>query len=98
MNTNVEALKALYEALGGDPSEVTEESTIPGMIMQIAGIAGSTVELPKVKNADNGDVLTVVSGKWAKAEIPLELPQVSASNVGMVLQVNAEGKWVAASL
>lgn len=98
MNDNVEALKALYEALGGDPSEVTEESTIPGMIMQLAGVAGSTVELPKVKNTDNGDVLTVVSGKWEKAEIPLELPQVTASNVGMVLQVDAEGKWVAASL
>ena len=28
--------------------------------------------LPTVKSADNGKVLTVVSGKWAAAEIPGE--------------------------
>lgn len=96
--TNVEALKELYVALGGDASEVSNINTIADMVTAIADVAAHTIELPKVKPADNGEVLTVVKGKWDKAEIPLELPQVTASNVGMVLQVDAEGKWVAASL
>ena len=65
---NVNALKALYVALGGNADTVANISLISDMINAIAGIiAGGT--LPAVTAADNGKILTVVSGKWA-AETP----------------------------
>lgn len=90
--TNVEALKALYKALGGDETDVAEITTTADMIAAIATVAASTIELPAVTGADNGDVLTVVSGKWAKATIPSQLPAVSATDNGSVLKV-VEGVW-----
>lgn len=66
--TNVEALKALYVALGGDADDVANVTLISDMINAIAGvISASTPELPEVTAEDNGKVLTVVSGKWAAA-------------------------------
>lgn len=67
MNTTVEALKALYVALGGTATDVENISTIPEIINAIATVAASATaaELPAVKSSDNGKVLTVVSGKWA---------------------------------
>lgn len=93
MDTTIDALKNLYVALGGDVDDVENITIIPDMINAIAEIAGSTLELPKVKTADNGSVLTVVSGKWAKAAIPSQLPAVDVSDAGAVLKVNAEGAW-----
>lgn len=49
-------------------------------------------ELPAVTTSDNGDVLTVVSGAWAKAAPSGGLPAVSASDNGDVLTV-VEGAW-----
>lgn len=54
-------------------------------------------ELPEVTAADNGDVLTVVEGAWAKAEAPTELPSVSSDDNGDVLMV-VNGAWAKASL
>lgn len=68
--TTIEALQNLYKTLGGDASDVANINTIPAMIDALSEIAGSTIELPAVTATDNGDVLTVVAGKWAKAEIP----------------------------
>lgn len=70
--TNVEALKALYLALGGTASTVANITIIPDMINAIAALisSGGTAELPAVTTTDNGKVLTVVSGKWEAAEIP----------------------------
>lgn len=67
MDTTVEALKALYVALGGTADDVANVTLIPDMINAIAIVASSATkaELPAVKAADNGKVLTVVSGKWA---------------------------------
>lgn len=67
MDTTVEALKALYVALGGTAADVANVTLIPDMINAIATVASSATkaELPAVKAADNGKVLTVVSGKWA---------------------------------
>ena len=93
MDTTVEALKNLYVALGGDADDVANITLIPDMINALAAIAGSTLELPKVKSTDNGSVLTVVSGKWAKAAIPSQLPEVDVADAGAVLKVNAEGAW-----
>ena len=53
----------------------------------------SVTELPEVSAADNGYVLMVVNGKWAKAAIPSQLPAVTASDEGDVLKVNSSGEW-----
>lgn len=65
--TNVEALKALYKALGGDESDVAEINTIAEMIAEIAAVAATATapELPAVTAAENGKVLKVANGKWA---------------------------------
>lgn len=72
MDTTVDALKALYAALGGTAADVANITLIPDMINAIATFvaAGGAAELPKVSSSDNGKVLTVVSGKWAKANLP----------------------------
>lgn len=69
MDTTVTALKNLYVAFGGTASDVANVVTIPDMINAIATVAATATaaELPIVKTADNGKVLTVVSGKWAAA-------------------------------
>ncbi len=75
MNTTVEALKALYVALGGSAEDVANITIIPDMINAMVPLATALVsaagekELPAVKAADNDKVLTVVSGKWA-AKLP----------------------------
>lgn len=72
MDTTVQALKALYVALGGSADDVANVVLIPDMINAIATVAATATaaELPKVTSSDNGKVLTVVSGKWAKAALP----------------------------
>lgn len=44
MYGTVNALKGLYEALGGDPSDVTLVTLIPDMIDKITAAAGGVVE------------------------------------------------------
>lgn len=69
MINTIEALQGLYVALGGDLADVANITTIPGMLLAISEVAAAAAsELPAVKSADNGKVLTVVSGKWDKAE------------------------------
>lgn len=72
MNQTVDALKALYAALGGNSTDVADITLIPDMVNAIATLvqSGGTAELPSVKSTDNGKVLTVVSGKWAAANLP----------------------------
>lgn len=72
MDNTIAALQNLYAALGGTPSDVANLTTIPDMINAIATHvgAGGAAELPAVSSTDNGKVLTVVSGKWAKAALP----------------------------
>lgn len=68
--TNVEALKAVYVALGGDADDFTA-TTNDAAIYAIAQVIASTgSELPAVTAADNGKVLTVVEGDWAAAALP----------------------------
>lgn len=50
------------------------------------------VELPEVSAADNGDVLTVVSGVWAKAANTSQLPAVTGADNGKLLGVSS-GVW-----
>lgn len=78
MDNTIQALQKLYVALGGTASDVADIVIIPDMINAIATqaatvvSAANTAELPKVTSTDNGKVLTVVSGKWAKASLPQE--------------------------
>lgn len=67
MAQTVDALKALYVALGGSAEDVADVNLIPDMINAIATVAATATapELPKVTTADNGKVLKVASGKWA---------------------------------
>lgn len=67
MGANVEALKALYVALGGSADDVANITTNDGMFYAIAAIVKP---LPAVSATDNGKVLTVVSGKWEAANLP----------------------------
>ena len=69
MKTTVKELKAYYVERGGSAATVANITTIPDMIAAITQLEHTSpaVELPKVTSTDNGDVLTVVSGKWAKA-------------------------------
>lgn len=77
----IEALKALYVAFGGNLTDtyetiadgvaVSNYTYTPDMIQALAKVApSSSIELPKVTSSDNGKVLTVVSGEWAKADLP----------------------------
>ena len=69
MKTTVKELKAYYVERGGSAATVANITTIPDMIAAITQLEHTSpaVELPKVTSTDNGDVLTVVDGKWAKA-------------------------------
>lgn len=53
--------------------------------------------LPSVTSTDNGKVLTVVSGAWAKANVPTELPSVSSTDNGKFLRV-VDGAWAATTV
>ena len=66
--TNVEALKKVYVALGGDADDFTA-TTNPEAIDLIASVVTAALapELPAVTSEENGDILKVVDGVWAKA-------------------------------
>lgn len=70
--TNVEALKELYVALGGEAADVAGITENAQMIHEIAKIVhggggGGGGGLPDVTAADNGKALTVVDGEWGVA-------------------------------
>lgn len=67
-----DALKNLYVAFGGDADDVATFSNITDVLNAIAThiSEGGVAELPAVTTADNGKVLTVVAGKWDKANLP----------------------------
>ena len=70
MLNTIDALKALYVALGGDADDVADLVIIPELIAAIAEkvedvtAAANTKELPEVSATDNGSVLKVADGKW----------------------------------
>lgn len=92
--TTVEALREVYKSLGGTGTDIKDNMTIPEALAKIATKAAG-VELPAVTAENAGQVLTVnAQGKWVAANIPSQLPAVSApTDVGKVLKVNDEGKW-----
>lgn len=93
MINTIEALQGLYVALGGEMSDVENFTTIPEMLTAISTVAQAAAsELPAVKSTDNNKLLTVVNGKWDKADAPTELPAVTSDDNGNVLSV-VEGAW-----
>lgn len=72
METIVDALKNLYAAFGGDVDDVENVENIANMINALADYIGEggAAELPTVTTADNGKVLTVVTGEWKAATLP----------------------------
>ena len=71
--------------------------TLPTLTEQEKEDLLSSKELPAVSSTDNGKVLTVVEGAWAKAAIPAQLPSVTGTDNGKALMVSG-GKWQKASL
>lgn len=91
----VKALRKLYKKLTGT---ACTEVTSAGVINKIAeDYVAPTGTLPTVTAADNGKVLKVSGGAWAKGEEVVELPAVTAADNGKVLTV-VNGVWAAASL
>lgn len=72
MENITEALKNLYAAFGGDTDDIEKAKNIADAVNMLAShiSEGGAAELPAVTSADNGKVLTVVSGKWEKANLP----------------------------
>ena len=68
--------------------------TLPEDVVQKILASASAQKLPDTTTTDNGKVLKVTSGKWAKGTITKELPSVSASDNGKVLKV-VDGAWAA---
>lgn len=68
-STTVDALIALYAALGGSASDVADLNVIHDVINKIAQhiASGGAAELPAVTAEDDGKVLTVVDGEWTAA-------------------------------
>ena len=102
MDKNIqEALKWIYASLGGDITDLAAVDDITAILNAIAKLdtvqkISGAKELPAVSSTDNGDVLTVVEGKWAKASPATELPAVSGDDNGDVLTV-VEGVWAKAA-
>ena len=67
--TNVEALKELYVALGGDAADVVGIDENAKMIHAIADLIATKgiSTFPAVTSDDNGKALTVVDGEWGVA-------------------------------
>lgn len=64
-----DALKQLYQSLGGDDPEVLDMSTNTELIQEIAKVAeGGGGGLPEVTEADDGRVLGVDDGEWKAVE------------------------------
>ena len=97
MLTNVDALKGLYVALGGDVADVANLTTTPELLAKISVVAGAGAsELPAVSKSDKGKVLTVNgNGKWSAGGATL--PAVTGTDNGKVLLVS-EGAWTVANI
>ena len=78
-------------------SHYIEYGTLPTLTEQEKNDLLAAKELPAVSSTDNGKVLTVVEGAWAKAAIPAQLPSVSGTDNGKALMVSG-GKWQKSSL
>lgn len=71
MSGNLAGLKAIYVALGGSADSFTATTNAEALAAIATVIPTATAaELPAVTASNNGQVLTVKSGKWAAAALP----------------------------
>lgn len=83
---------------GGGGGGISRETDPVFSSSPASGITASDIAkwngnvLPAVSSSDNGKVLKVVSGAWAKGAETQELPAVSTSDNGKVLKV-VSGAW-----
>ena len=91
--TTIQALRAIYVALGGTATDIPDNMEIPAALLLMAPLIASTIELPAATT--DGQVLTVSGGKWVSAAIPSQLP--AATTNGQVLTVS-EGNWVSSAI
>lgn len=96
MSTTVDELKTLYVKLGGNIADVANLQTDAELIDKIEDLDLTAGRLPEVTADDNGDILSVVEGAWAKVESESELPAVTSADAGEVLTVNPSGAWAKA--
>lgn len=96
MDNNLDALRNLYVALGGDADDVADLVTNPDLINAIADLI-TTKGIAALPTGTSGQVLTMGESGWAAADIPAQLPIVTDSNNGEVLTV-VSGDWAAAAL
>lgn len=91
MDTTIKALQNLYVALGGDLDDVDDLVIIPDMINAIASLI-TTQGIAALPTGTDGQVLTLDDGEWTAADVPSELPAVTATDNGSVLKV-VDGVW-----
>ena len=63
----------------------------------VVDAVGVSIEFPDVTSEDNGKVMKVVEGAWAKANEETVLPAVTSDDNSKVLTV-VEGVWTKANL
>ena len=82
----LEALKLLYKKLGGtaDTEDITASSDMIDLIEDVAGGGGGS-SLPSVTSDDNGDLLTVVDGAWAKAKPTASMQIIDLDTANQVM-------------
>ena len=91
MDNTLDALRKLYVALGGNSADVANLVIIPDLINAIASII-TTNGIATLPTGTNGQVLTLDDGEWTAANVPSELPDVTAADNGSVLKV-VDGEW-----
>lgn len=82
----------MEQILAGE--DITPANRTEYFVKEAIDNAGGGGSLPIVTSDDNGDVLTVVEGAWAKADAPSGLP--AAGTDGNVLTADS-GEWVSAA-
>lgn len=81
MGTTTEELKKLYAKLGG-AEETAKDTSTPGEVLNAINeldIGGGSGNLPPVTPEDNGKVLGVVNGNWAKTEVEAQIADESVT-------------------
>lgn len=98
---DLQTLESEYTCHQGDKAELPDGSyymrhsdNYQGDLWELVKSCGGGSSLPSVTSDDNGDILTVVDGAWAKAEpTPIsELPEVTIEDNGDFLAV-IDGEW-----
>ena len=83
-STVTDALKKIFLALGGDTQKLQDDHNLTDYLDDLGDALVNAVkaELPAVTSTDNGKVLKVTDGAWAKGDI----------NNNLIVTIDNEGK------